>query len=201
MGFSHLNHGQHGRRGTIDKKSDRSVYIYYHDGLIATAWSNEAASITGNRGINQSTGRRGWLKIDGCSRKRASSGSQLSSEEPKHGRITSILGAISRSSDDRGRSSEIKSDDRAILRFTLTSQAITSQRITYWLNSHYITTGNLLNFYRVYIETVFSHLYVAQEAKNRLSRVYPASLRELIDLPSTHLETHLRWTRGILVEA
>lgn len=88
-------------------------------GLITrTARENEAAAIKGNQGINhginQSTGRRGRIKISGCSRNPASGGSQLSGEAPKRGpkRIRKrISGAIS-FLDDRGRSSEIKSDDR-----------------------------------------------------------------------------------------
>lgn len=117
-------------------------------GLTATAWSSEAAAtITDNRGINR--GRCGRIKIGGCSRKQTSSGGQLSGEEPKHGRtnggVISIFGAISRSSMIGERSSEIKSDDRAILRFTHISSHITRIIVP---NLH-CTTGNLLDPYRV----------------------------------------------------
>ena len=145
VGFSHSNHGQHGRRGTIDKKSDRSVYIYYHDGFTATAWSNEAASITVNRGYNQSTERRGRIKIDGCSRKRASSGSQLSSEEPKRGRIKRATYPSGRSRvfiDDRGRSSEMTKQRRSrnsssIQRSHLTHASCYHSAELYLSNLHY----------------------------------------------------------------
>ncbi|TGZ56808.1 hypothetical protein DBV15_02850 [Temnothorax longispinosus] len=66
-----------------------------------TARENEAAAIKGNQGINhginQSTGRRGRIKIGGCSRNPTSGGSQLSGEEPKRvpKRIRNVSGAIS----------------------------------------------------------------------------------------------------------
>lgn len=65
-----------------------------------TAREYEAAAIKGNQGtnhgINQSTGRRGRIKISGCSRKPASGGSPLSSEEPIGGpeRIRNVSSAI-----------------------------------------------------------------------------------------------------------
>jgi len=97
---SRLSHGQHGRRGTINKDPIGASTI--HDGLITrTAREYEAAAIKGNQGINhginQSTGRRGRIKISGCSRKPASGGSPLSGEEPKGvpKRIRNVSGAIS----------------------------------------------------------------------------------------------------------
>lgn len=48
-----------------------------------TARGNEAAAIKSNQSINQSTGWRRRIKINGCSRNSASSGSQLPSKEPK----------------------------------------------------------------------------------------------------------------------
>lgn len=129
-------------------------------GLTATACSNEAASITGNRGIYQSTGRQGKIKIDGCSRKQASSGSQLSNEEPKRGRITSIFWAISRSSMIEG---DHRRSRATIAQFfdSLTSQAITRRIIFIKFILYY---GELVEFLSRLLKR-FSHLYVAQEAK------------------------------------
>ncbi|KYM95128.1 hypothetical protein ALC62_14239 [Cyphomyrmex costatus] len=66
-----------------------------------TARKNEAATIKDNQGINhginQSTGRRGRIKISGCSRNPVSGGSQLFGEEPKRSRSSMIGGDHQRS--------------------------------------------------------------------------------------------------------
>ncbi|XP_029178732.1 uncharacterized protein LOC114946423 [Nylanderia fulva] len=161
------------------------AYIYYHDGLIATAWSNKAASITGNRGINQSTGRRGRIKIDGCSRKRASSESQLSSEEPNHGRITSnpVQGDLA-FLDDRGRSSEMTKQRRSR---NSSIHALTSHTSFYYHSQNYTSVKSLryyyieefVEFFSRFFKRSISHFIRCTRGENRLSRVYPASLKRI----------------------
>lgn len=167
----------------------------YHDGLTTTTWSNEAAAIKGNRGIDQWTGRRGRIKINGCSRKEASSGGQLFNEEPKQGWLTSIFRAISRSSmiggDHRRWGTTIAQFFTHILKLLLAELYIYIEFTLQWGLCWIIIT---------FIPTFFAFIRCTR-GENRLSRVYPASLmREFIYLPSTHLETHLR-TEHTFVEA
>lgn len=143
-------------------------------GLITrTAWENEAAIKDNqgiNHGINQSTGRRRKIKISGCSRNPTSGESQLSGKEPKRvpKRIRNVSSAIS-FADDRGRSPEIKSDDR--------NDSSIYQAAYYVTSCLLLHLRDLLDLLSCIIGLL---IHFRTRGENRLSRVYPASLRILM---------------------
>lgn len=146
-----------------------------------TAQGNEAAAVKINGGINQSTGWHRRLKINGCSRSLPSSGSRPHPTRGIKARTDadtkddkrSIFRAISFLG-DRGGSPAIRSDDRTTLHTLHLIDRVT-RRISHICRVYRIYGIRCMIFIGLLRE--LSHSCTAKEAKNRLSRVHPVSLK------------------------